>query len=113
MKYRPVVLAGALLVVSGWVQAQASAPAPAMDPLQVRGMAAGCAGCHGAHGLIQSGHASLAGVPRAELLQKMLDFKTGARPATLMHQITRGYSDEQLGAMASYFSVQKNNQATP
>jgi cytochrome c553 len=107
MKYRPVVLACALLVVSGWVQAQALAPAPAMDPLQMRSMAAACAGCHGTHGLAQSGHASLAGLPRAELLQKMLDFKTGAKPATLMHQISRGYSDEQLGAMAAYFSVQK------
>lgn len=101
MKYRPVVLAGALLVVSGGSQAQA------MDALQVRGMAAGCVGCHGTHGLTQSGYPSLAGVPRAELLQKMLDFKTGAKPATLMHQIAKGYSDEQLGAMASYFSVQK------
>jgi len=101
MNYRPVVLAGALLALCGSAQAQV------MEPLQVRSMAAACAGCHGTHGLAESGHPSLAGVSRDELLQKMLDFKTGSKPATLMHQLTRGYSDEQLGALAGYFSVQK------
>lgn len=101
MTYRPVVLASALLAVGGWAQAQA------MDALQVRAMAAACAGCHGTHGLAESGHPSLAGVSQNELLKKMLDFKTGASPATLMHQLTRGYSDEQLAALAAYFSVQK------
>ncbi|MDQ3061102.1 MAG: class I cytochrome c [Pseudomonadota bacterium] len=101
MKSCPVVLAGALLAVSGWASAQA------MDFLQVRGMAAACAGCHGTHGLARSGPWSLAGAGRDELLQKMLAFKTGARPATVMHQITRGYSNEELGALAAYFSIQK------
>ena len=98
---RRVALAGALLAFGG------SMPVQAMDVLQVRAMAAACAGCHGTNGLAQAGHASLAGVSRDELLKKMLDFKTGAQPATLMHQISRGYSDEQLVALAAYFSAQK------
>lgn len=101
MRYRPVALAGALLALSGWAHAQSD------KALQVRSMAAACAGCHGTHGVAESGHPSLAGLKQEELLQKMLDFKAGTKPATLMHQLSRGYSDEQLRAMAAYFSVQK------
>ena len=104
MKCRPMVLIGTLSVFSGWVQAQA------MDALQVRSMAAACANCHGTQGVAQSGNESLAGVNKDELLKKMLDFKAGTRSATIMHQIAKGYSDEQLGAMAAYFSAQKNNE---
>jgi cytochrome c553 len=36
----------------------------------------------------------------------MQDFKAGKRPATIMHQIAKGYSDEQIGALAAYLSEQ-------
>ena len=104
MKCRSVALP-VLIVFSGWVQAEA------MDELQVRSMAAACASCHGTQGVAQPGNESLAGVNKDELLKKMLDFKAGTRSATIMHQIAKGYSDEQLDAMAAYFSAQKNNQA--
>jgi cytochrome c553 len=50
---------------------------------------------------------SLAGANKDELLKKMLDFKSGKKPATIMHQLAKGYSDEQLAALAGYFSAQK------
>ena len=34
-------------------------------------------------------------------------FKAGQRPATVMHQIAKGYSDEQLEALAQYFAAVK------
>jgi cytochrome c553 len=37
----------------------------------------------------------------------MLDFKAGRKPATLMHQLAKGYSDEQIVAIAGYFAAQK------
>ena len=77
------------------------------DALQVRSMAASCAGCHGTSGIAQPGMASLAGQPKDELLKKMLDFKTGKTPATLMHQLSKGYSDEQLDQLAVYFAALK------
>ncbi|MCJ7799351.1 MAG: c-type cytochrome [Polaromonas sp.] len=103
MKLNPLLLAGALAAFSGGAQSQAQA----MDPLQVRSMAASCASCHGTQGVAQAGNESLAGVNRDELLKKMLDFKTGKKPATIMHQLSRGYSDEQLAALAAYFSSLK------
>lgn len=107
MKWRPAVLIGALYICSGGV------PIQAMDALQVRSMAAACANCHGTRGLAQPGNASLAGVNKEELLKKLLDFKAGTKPATIMTQIAKGYSDEQLAALAAYFSVQKNKQDAP
>jgi len=37
----------------------------------------------------------------------MLDFKSGKKPATIMHQLSKGYTDEQLAALAAYFASQR------
>lgn len=79
------------------------------DPLQVRSWAAGCASCHGTRGVAQPGMASLAGAPKEELIKKLLDFKTGRKPATIMHQLSKGYTDEQLEQLAAYFAALKTN----
>jgi sulfide dehydrogenase cytochrome subunit len=42
------------------------------------------------------------------MLKNLLDFKEGRRPATLMHQLAKGYSDAELKAIATYFAAQKN-----
>jgi cytochrome c553 len=74
---------------------------------QVRVWAAACANCHGTLGKAQPGNESLAGKDRDELVQKLMDFKTGRKPATLMHQISKGYTDEQLQQLATYFAALK------
>ena len=48
-----------------------------------------------------------AGIEKARLLQKIKDFKSGAKPATIMQQIAKGYSDEQMDLIASYYAAQK------
>jgi cytochrome c553 len=50
---------------------------------------------------------SLAGVAKEDIAKKMLDYKAGRRPATVMHQLAKGYSDEQIEAIAGYFAAQK------
>jgi cytochrome c553 len=75
------------------------------DALQVRSMAASCASCHGTHGVAQAGMESLAGQPKEDFLKKMQDFKSGRKPATLMHQLSKGYSQEQIDQLASYFAA--------
>lgn len=77
------------------------------DALQVRSMAASCASCHGTQGVAQAGMESLAGQPKEDFLKKMMDFKSGKKPATLMHQLSKGYSDEQIDQLASYFAALK------
>jgi cytochrome c553 len=40
------------------------------------------------------------------MLEQLRAFRSGARPATIMHQLTKGYSDAQLEQIATYFSRQ-------
>lgn len=85
----------------------ASAATAQAQVTQVRVWAAACANCHGTDGRAAPGMPSLAGQPRDELLQKLLAYKNGQRPATLMHQIARGYTDEQLAQIAAHFAAQQ------
>ena len=84
-------------------------PVHAQDPqtLQVAGLAATCANCHGTQGrTVGDALPTLAGMNRDAMLEQLRAFRSGARPATIMHQLTRGYSDAQLEQIATYFSRQ-------
>jgi cytochrome subunit of sulfide dehydrogenase len=77
--------------------------------LNIRSLAATCANCHGTNGKAQDGSAvvSLAGLPKDYIVAQMNAFKSGARPATVMHQLAKGYSDAQIEQIAGYFAAQK------
>ncbi|MDT7836241.1 c-type cytochrome [Aquabacterium sp. OR-4] len=94
-----------LWLAAGAAQAQATGTAPA-EPLALRALAATCANCHGTEGraLADSEVPGLAGERAGRLTELLLQFKRGERPATVMHQIAKGYSDAQLEALAAYFS---------
>jgi cytochrome c553 len=34
-------------------------------------------------------------------------YRDGKRPATIMHQIAKGYTDEEIVALADYFAKQR------
>jgi cytochrome subunit of sulfide dehydrogenase len=86
-----------------------NASAQSAQQLQVRSLAATCANCHGTNGKAQDGSAvvSLAGLPKDYIVKQMKDFQSGARPATVMHQLAKGYSDAQIEQIAGYFAGQK------
>lgn len=86
-----------------------NASAQSAQQLQVRSLAATCANCHGTNGKAQDGSAvvSLAGLPKDYIVKQMKDFQSGARPATIMHQLAKGYSDAQIEQIAGYFAAQK------
>ncbi len=84
-----------------------AAPAYAQDPHLARNLAATCANCHGTNGHSLGGMESLAGEPKEKLMQKLIDFRSGEEPATIMHQIVKGYTDEQLELITAYFAAQK------
>ncbi|MEI6383262.1 MAG: c-type cytochrome [Betaproteobacteria bacterium] len=77
------------------------------NPAQVRSWAAGCANCHGTNGQAQPGMETLAGANKDDTIRKMSDFKAGRRTATIMHQLAKGYSDDEIVAIATYFASQK------
>ncbi len=97
---------GLLLCASYPVQAQNQQN---QEQLNIRALAATCANCHGTNGKAVEGSAvvTLAGVPKDYTIAQMKAFKNGARPATIMHQISKGYSDAQIEQVAAYFAAQK------
>jgi sulfide dehydrogenase cytochrome subunit len=104
------ILAGLLLALASLsTAAQQPAPAfaaPNLTDKGVRSMAASCAACHGTNGRAAPGSsvAGLAGRSKEDLVQVMAQFKGGQRPATVMHQIAKGYTEAEIAAMADYFS---------
>jgi cytochrome c553 len=76
-------------------------------PQDTRGLAAGCSGCHGTDGMAMANSPTLAGRSRDELARLLRDFKSGARPGTVMPQLAKGYSDAEIDALAAWFASQK------
>jgi cytochrome subunit of sulfide dehydrogenase len=72
-----------------------------------RDLAASCAICHGTNGTNAGGMPNLASQPKDQLVLKLREFRDGKRPATIMHQISKGLSEEQIDAVAAYWSAQK------
>lgn len=95
---RPALLAVAATVVcAGTAQAQ--------NPQTARGLAATCFTCHGTDGRSVGGvPPALAGQNKDYLVQQMKEFRDGKRPATIMHQLSRGYTDAQVEQIAAYFA---------
>ncbi len=77
--------------------------------LYTRALAATCANCHGTDGRTVDGSAipSLVGMPLSYMITQMKAFKDGSRPATVMHQLAKGYTDQQIDSIASYFAATK------
>lgn len=82
-------------------------PALAQNADLGRDLAATCTHCHGTDGRSAGGTAALAGMPKDELARKMAQFKAGTRPATVMHQLSKGYTERQIELIGEYFSRQQ------
>jgi cytochrome subunit of sulfide dehydrogenase len=96
----------ATLAAAHAVAQTAPAAAPAADKNLARNLAATCANCHGTNGKSVAEVPSLAGVPAAQTIQKMKDYRDGKLPATIMHQLAKGFTDEQIAIIADYFAKQ-------
>jgi len=99
-------LGAGLWAVSGAASAQAPTT---QQMLYVKSLAATCANCHGTDGKAVEGSqvVSLAGLDKNYHIAQMMAFKNGTRPATVMHQLSKGYSDAQIETIATYFAAQK------
>ena len=105
---RPSLWRAALLALpvaaccgSAWAQDAAT--------LRTRSLAATCANCHGTagHAIDASAVPGLARMPAGYFVEQMNAFKSGARAATVMHQLAKGYNASQIDRLASYFAAQK------
>jgi cytochrome subunit of sulfide dehydrogenase len=72
-----------------------------------RDLAASCAQCHGTQGSsVTTEVTALSGLPKDLIVQRMKEFRDGKRPATVMHQLAKGYTDAQIDMIAGYFAGQ-------
>lgn len=97
--------ASVLMIATG--MSGLAAAQDASSALHLRTTAAMCANCHGTAGKAAdgSGMPSLAGTPRETMIAQMKAFKDGSRPATVMHQLAKGFSDAQIEQIAAYFAT--------
>jgi sulfide dehydrogenase cytochrome subunit len=96
--------AGAIVAV---VLLSSAAATLAADPNLGRDIAANCANCHGTDGRSRGIIPALAGKDRATLVMQLTEFRDGKRPSTVMQQLAKGYTNEQIEAAAAYFAAQK------
>ena len=98
----------AVLAVAGAVTGTAYAQAAAApNPHQARNLAATCANCHGTNGNARGDMKPLAGLAADKLIAMMADYRSGNQPATIMHQIVKGYTEEQIKLIAAHFAAQQ------
>jgi sulfide dehydrogenase cytochrome subunit len=79
-------------------------PAPAAE---APAGAASCSGCHPAGANADTPVPRLAGQDANAIVGAMQGFRNGQRPATLMDRIAKGFSDEEIRAIAAWFSMQR------
>lgn len=79
------------------------------ENLYQRATAATCANCHGTDGRTTENSAipALAGMPKDYMILQLKAFKEGTRPATVMHQLTKGLTDAQINQVALYYASLK------
>jgi len=67
-----------------------------------------CFQCHGAEGRSSGGSIPpLAGYPEKIMVQQLIDMKSGKRPTTVMGRHAKGYTDDEIRAIAKYLATLK------
>ncbi len=96
-----------LLPAAALLLASAAPQVFAQDAHQGRNLASTCANCHGTNGQARGDMKPLAGLPEATIVALMAAYKAGTVPGTtIMHQIAKGYTDEQIKLVAAYMAAQ-------
>ncbi len=88
-------------------------PASAQSVMDASILAGSCFNCHGTDGRSNGAIPSIAGRPQLALKNQMLAFKSDQPPAgtTVMTRIAKGYTDQEIDALALYFSQIKQQAA--
>jgi cytochrome c553 len=90
-----------LLFASAMPWAEAAAPTPPPG-------ASSCSGCHAASKSVDTPVPRLVGRSPAEIEAAMLAFRTGQKPASVMDRIAKGFSDDEIKAIAAWYGAQKD-----
>ena len=66
-----------------------------------------CNGCHGTDGASAGFNPTVGGMPQTYIIDQMKKFKSGERPSSIMGRLAKAYSDDEIAAIASYYSTHK------
>ena len=69
--------------------------------------AASCSGCHSPGAAAASPVVRLYGRDAGDIVTAMTGFRDGSLPATVMNRIAKGFSDDELRAIAAWLAAQK------
>ena len=72
-----------------------------------RNLAATCASCHNTNGKAIGDSIPLVGIPAERIVTLMTQFREGKRASTIMQQLAKGYTPEQVQLIANYLAAQK------
>ena len=91
--------AGALVVLMSIAAARgAASEAPAG--------ALACSGCHPTKAGVETPVSRLVGRPAADIVAAMKAFRSGQAPAIVMDRIAKGFTDEEIQAIAAWYAEQ-------
>ncbi len=97
MKALSAIAVAALVFVPGAVTA-ASDPPPG---------AAACSGCHAANAAAETPVPKIHGRGAADIVTAMAEFRSGAKPSTVMSRIAKGFTDDEVKPIAAWLEQQK------
>ena len=92
--------AAAALVFATIASAAGAAEAPAG--------AASCSGCHATSRTADTIVPRLNGRKADDIAEAMQAFKSGQRPSTVMDRIAKGFSEDEIKAIAAWYGTQKD-----
>jgi len=101
-RMKSTLVVGALVSLSAFTIVSQAQSTDATK-LYHRGLAATCANCHGTDGkgVIDGGMPLINNLTSEQMLTQLKAYKSGAREGTIMPQLAKGYSDEQLAIIAN------------
>ena len=86
------------LIGHAWAAGLADAPPGALA----------CSGCHPPARTAGAAVPPLTGRNAADIVEAMAAFKSGQRPATVMNLVAKGFSDDEVKAIAAWYGAQKD-----
>lgn len=92
-----LVLAGLICALTAQTSVAGEAPAGA----------SACSGCHATSSKVETPAPRLIGVKAADIESAMRAYRAGERPATVMDRIAKGFSDDEVKAIAAWYAALK------
>jgi len=68
--------------------------------------ASSCLGCHTASAAVETPVPPLTGLPAPRTAEAMRAFRSGQRPGTIMPRLAKGFSDDEIAALAAWYETQ-------